>query len=262
MTICIAGMHRSGTSMITRLLNLCGLYLGAENELSPAAMDNEAGFWENWHFVSLNEDILAHFGGGWDLPPAMPEGWETHDEMLPFRQTATELIRRFTPHTLWGWKDPRNSILLPFWKRLIPDLKILVCIRNPLEVVQSLSKRAYSSYHFSMNLWRTYYQRLLSDTLPTERVVTHYDSYFHSPQAELRRVLKSLNIPVSSKIIDQACATISEQLRHSTITNQGLSESKIPSDVLDIYLMLCDEARRSWNTNAIVKTLKTLARFK
>ena len=38
MTICIAGMHRSGTSMITRLLNLCGLYLGPKTELSPAAL--------------------------------------------------------------------------------------------------------------------------------------------------------------------------------------------------------------------------------
>jgi hypothetical protein len=53
MPICIAGMHRSGTSMIARLLNLCGLYLGPEAELDAIGFDNKAGFWENPHFVQL-----------------------------------------------------------------------------------------------------------------------------------------------------------------------------------------------------------------
>jgi hypothetical protein len=74
MPICIAGMHRSGTSMVARLLNLCSLYLGPETELVGAAPGNEEGFWENGLFVRLNEDALAQLGGGWDLPPAMTEG--------------------------------------------------------------------------------------------------------------------------------------------------------------------------------------------
>lgn len=261
MAICIAGMHRSGTSMITRLLNLCGLYLGPENELSPAALDNEAGFWENWNFVRLNENILARFGGGWDLPPTMPEGWETKDDIIPFRNAAVELIERFSPYEIWGWKDPRNSIMIPFWRGLIPDLKILVCVRNPLEVAQSLSNRAYSSFPFSMNLWRTYYQRLLSSTLPTERVVTHYDSYFHNPQAELRRVLRLLKIPTTSKIIEDACSTISVQLRHNRTEDRGLKKSKFSSEISDIYIKLCSEANVSRETNAIVKMIMSLTRF-
>jgi len=261
MAICVAGMHRSGTSMITRLLNLCGLYLGPEDELAPAALDNEAGFWENRHFVRLNEEVLAQFGGGWDLPPTMPEGWQTQSEIIPFRNDAAELIERFSTYEIWGWKDPRNSIMLPFWKGLIPDLKILVCIRNPIEVAQSLSKRAYSSYPFSLNLWMTYYQRLLSTTQPAERVVTHYDSYFYNPQAELRRVLRLLNIPASWRIIEQACSSISVQLRHNRIKDQR-EESKIPSDVLDIYMRLCDEAKFSSETNTIVKMITSLTRFR
>ena len=44
--ICIAGAHRSGTSMVMRLLHECGLYLGAESDLMPAQADNPDGFWE------------------------------------------------------------------------------------------------------------------------------------------------------------------------------------------------------------------------
>jgi len=42
--ICIAGAHRSGTSMLTRLLHACGLYLGEKSALMPAQADNPDGF--------------------------------------------------------------------------------------------------------------------------------------------------------------------------------------------------------------------------
>ena len=69
MPICIAGMHRSGTSMVTKLLHLCGLYLGEESDLMAATLENPEGYWENARFVGVNDDLLAHVGGGWDLAP-------------------------------------------------------------------------------------------------------------------------------------------------------------------------------------------------
>ena len=68
--ICVAGMHRSGTSMVARLLSLCGLYLGPDKELSRGAPDNTEGFWEHPDFVRLNDQLLALVDAGWDLPPA------------------------------------------------------------------------------------------------------------------------------------------------------------------------------------------------
>jgi hypothetical protein len=257
MPICIAGMHRSGTSMVTRLLNLCGLYLGPETDLSAAAFDNEAGFWENRRFVSLNEEALARLGGGWDLPPAVRQGWESNDEMIPLAGDAAEIIGHFSPHKLWGWKDPRNSIMFPFWKKLIPDLRIVVCIRNPVEVARSLSKRNYSSLAFGLNLWLAYHQRLLSDTRTGERVVTHYDSYFHDPPSELQRVLRLLDMSASSETIEHACSTVSAHLRHSRVTTQEMAEIKVPRDVTDCYLRMCDEAGAVYQASAGEAALKS-----
>lgn len=242
MTICIAGMHRSGTSMITRLLNLCGLYLGPEKEVSVSAFDNEAGFWENSRFVKLNDEILRQAGGGWDLPPVLPEGWEFGDEMNRFDEEALALVKQFSPYTLWGWKDPRNSISFPYWKRLIPDLKLLICLRNPLEVAQSLQRRGHSSLAFGLHLWLDYNQRLLNGLPSGERVVTHYNAYFHNPQAELRRILNLLRISASSEIIEQACSTISVPLRHSWMTTEELVKSNVSEEVLDCYMKMCSEA--------------------
>ena len=250
MTVCIAGMHRSGTSMIARLLNLCGLYLGPDAEVSGAAFDNEAGFWENRRFLKLNEDALTQLGGGWDLPPLLSEGWEEDNRMLQLRNRALELITSFDQHEIWGWKDPRNSVMIPFWKSLIPDLKVIVCLRNPLEVAQSLNKRGFSSPAFGLNLWMIYSQRLLSTTRPDERVVTHYNSYFHNAQAELHRVLKLLKIPASEEIIDQACSSVSAQLRHNWAKTQDLSESNVPAEVLNLYAKMCDEAGSIYRASA------------
>jgi hypothetical protein len=71
--ICIAGAHRSGTSMVTRLLHRCSLDLGPLSELMPAQADNPEGFWEHLGFVALNDELLSELGGAWDLPPTADE---------------------------------------------------------------------------------------------------------------------------------------------------------------------------------------------
>lgn len=241
MPICIAGMHRSGTSMVSRLLNFCGLYLGPASELSAPASDNQEGFWENVHFVEMNERILAQFDAGWDLPPTFSEDWESQPKIIPLQTEAADLIHRFSAHEPWGWKDPRNSLTLAFWMRLIPDLKVVICLRNPLEVAQSLNLRNFSSIAFGLRLWLAHNQLIFSAVSPEDLVVTHYDAYFYAPKAELRRILDLLNIPASKKIIEGACSTVSANLRHQIVPIEVLS-SEVAPDILKCYLDLCEQA--------------------
>ena len=139
--VCILGMHRSGTSMVTRLLNLCSLYLGPNDEMNPPeAQDNPAGYWENLRFLHLNEEILALLGGSWDHPPEVETAWWKQSQFDALRQRATALIAEFEQHAPWGWKDPRTCLTLPFWLDVVPDLKFVFCLRNPLEIVYSLSR--------------------------------------------------------------------------------------------------------------------------
>src|SRR5512146_569597 len=72
--ILVLGMHRSGTSAVARVLNLCGASLGGE--LLPAKEDNERGFWENRAILALHERFLAEVGSSWhDLAP-LPADWQ------------------------------------------------------------------------------------------------------------------------------------------------------------------------------------------
>jgi hypothetical protein len=143
--------------------------------------------------------------------------------MLPYREKAQHIIDQFKDHTTWGWKDPRNSLTIDFWKSMLPMQKVIVCVRNPLEVVQSLSKRGYSSPRFGLNLWLSYNKHLLEAIPPESRIITHFDSYFSNPGGELKRVLDFLEIPITEEKFTYALTSISLPLRHNRVVPNGYS---------------------------------------
>ena len=141
--VCVLGMHRSGTSVAARLMNLLGVYLGAEERLLDSQPDNPKGFWEYQPIFELNEEILGRLGGTWHEPPPMPPGWETAAELADLRQRARDLVARTFASGDWGWKDPRTCLTLPFWKAILPPVHYVICMRSPAEVAASLEERRW-----------------------------------------------------------------------------------------------------------------------
>jgi hypothetical protein len=60
--VCVLGMHRSGTSAVTRALNLRGMDLGLPEYLVGLREDNPEGFWENLGFSEVSDEILTPRG--------------------------------------------------------------------------------------------------------------------------------------------------------------------------------------------------------
>lgn len=102
----------------------------------PAAGDNTDGYWENLKFVRLNERLLAAGGGTWFAPPV------TLCETPEITADAKRILAEFEGREPWGWKDPRNAVTLPFWKGLLPAVKVLICVRHPDETSSSLAASA------------------------------------------------------------------------------------------------------------------------
>ena len=63
-------------SLVSRALNVLGLYLGPEEHLMRPSSDNPAGHWENRPIKQINDEILSILGGSWSAPPPLPPGWE------------------------------------------------------------------------------------------------------------------------------------------------------------------------------------------
>ena len=235
MPVCIGGMHRSGMSLVARLLASAGL------SISPPSDSVDGG-----PFTQVNEALLAEVGGGWDLPPIVPEGWEKWGQLAALRQQATAAVNSLHGQSAWGWSDPCNCLTFPFWRALLPGVKVIVCLRNPLEMARSLHACTRASVASAMNLWMSYNQRLLAEARPEDRIITHYESYLHEPAAELRRVLDGLEMPASDEVIAQACAGVSPSLRHHQATLRELLSAEAPADVVGLYIAMCQEAGPVW----------------
>ena len=237
--ICIAGAHRSGTSMLTRLLHRCGLHLGEETDLMPAAADNPDGFWEHLRFVKINDEILNALGGSWDLPP-LPAANFAGVELDPLRAKARLLVESFAGKDPWGWKDPRNCLTIPFWENLLPGLKTLVIVRNPLETAYSMHARNGNSYALGLRLWEIYNRRLLAQTRPDSRIITDYRVFFEDPEAELRKIASFLGWPETE--IAAAAGMINEKRRHTSFTLEQLIDAGVSQEIVELYRSLTKEA--------------------
>src|SRR4249919_4299322 len=101
--ILVLGMHRSGTSALTRVLNLHGVALG-DNLMDPAP-DNPSGFWENRDVVDMHDRLLAGLDRGWQDPRPLPRAWLRSRAAQQAEKRIAEIIdRNFAGQALWAIK--------------------------------------------------------------------------------------------------------------------------------------------------------------
>jgi len=146
--VCVTGMHRSGTSFIAGALQFLGVTLGDPARMLKPGADNPKGYFEIKAIVQLDDELLAHLGGAWDQPPVLDPGWELDAGLGPFRERACAILDdTFGPESerapVVAWKDPRLSLLLPFWRTVTPITTTVVVVRDPVEVAASLAVRGY-----------------------------------------------------------------------------------------------------------------------
>jgi glycosyltransferase involved in cell wall biosynthesis len=169
--IFILGLHRSGTSMLTGVLNICGVFLGKQDSMYGPDINNPKGYFENRKVIAINEMILDHYGLAWDSLEGLPRNWQNSlfSKWLG-SITMTILNREFHDIQVWGVKDPRICLTLKFWERLFPDMKIVMVERDINEVIHSLDKRQ-SSPPDSKRLVEHYLSELAAN-LAGKRVIT------------------------------------------------------------------------------------------
>src|SRR5947207_5287138 len=216
--------------MLTRLLHKCGLELGPESELMPPQADNPDGFWENLRFVAINDEVLNELGAAWDLPPTISANFKD-PSLEPMRIKARTLIAEFDSHKGWGWKDPRNSLTLPFWHDLLPGLQLVIIVRNPLEAAYSMRKRNGTSYAFALRLWEIYNRRLIEAASKHERLVTHYDLFFENAEKELKRIGNFVGLPDAK--IRSAAELVATKRRHTHFAIDQLVDAGVSGEVVE-----------------------------
>lgn len=155
-TIMVLGMHRSGTSAVARMLNLLGSDL--PRTLMPEAPSNPKGHWESNAIMELNDAILRSGGSSWHDWQQFNPTWYESPVVSDFMQRASIVLHEeYGTSHLFVLKDPRNCRLIRFWLDVLKDADVqplvVIPLRNPLEVADSLEARDGMHRDFALLLW-------------------------------------------------------------------------------------------------------------
>ena len=256
--IIIIGMHRAGTSLLTKILSQLGVFIG--NDLDD---NNESKF-----FCKLNDWAMFQCGATWDNPYNMQF---LTDEIISeissnFKKTlnsrsAKKYNSNFkkinSKESFWGWKDPRNTFTLEIWRKIYPEAKVVHIYRNPIDVAESLrkreqifqaakgaqtktglkkkinekflvNKRLYSqslrvnNIIEGVKLWEQY----TSAALNIKGIIVHfcYEEMLENPKKIIKELCEFIKLDIEDKNIIEITQTIDKSRKYAFLENPELVE--------------------------------------
>jgi len=216
----VLGMHRSGTSALTRVLGLAGATL-PRHKMAPAD-DNALGFWEPQPIVDAHDRFLKKAGTGWEAIADYPAAIFTSDEAAACRKSLIALVAgEYGDASLFILKDPRISRLMPLWRPVLDELgiapRIVIMVRNPLEICSSLKARSGWSEHRAMLVWLRYMLAAERDTRDLPRCFVGYTQLMRDWRGTVARLSNRLGIafPERGTTVEQRIdGFIRPDLRH------------------------------------------------
>lgn len=192
----VLGMARSGTSVITRGLQAVGVDLG--DQLYRPDHRNPKGFYEDVDIVyKLNRSILYHLDYPM-LPNVVAAEIQNGNKLLAqYKQRAIKLLeQRFVNTNHWGFKDPRNIVLLPFWQDVFAELSLnqhyVIALRNPLASAQSVQKLSKKELEQGLLAWLLHLYSAVELTQGHQAIVIAYEAMLKQPKTQLERLKDKL----------------------------------------------------------------------
>ena len=256
--IIVIGMHRSGSSLLVKVLEELGVFMG--NDLEE---NNESIFFNN-----MNEWLLKQAGASWYSPESF--NYISDD----FKSIMVDILKNRLKgihqkkylgknassigeiSSAWGWKDPRNTFTIDVWKELFPDAKIIHIYRNPVDVVSSLVKREMNEVPLIENktrtgikkkvyglklpskrlmhhkfkctnkdgaysLWKEYTNKALSISLTDKMCVKHiaYEDLIENPKLIIKQLIEFCNLDINTKADSGILKMIDKSRKYAFLNN-------------------------------------------
>ena len=224
--VVVLGMHRSGTSLVAGALSKIGVEFG--DKLLPPKAYNPKGFFEHVEILSINEEILRTLGSSFfDMADLLPS-WHTSVYLIPLKEKLKEVIEReFSGKKVFGFKDPRISILLPLYLEVIRELdleaRFVVCERPDPEVAMSFRERGFPIFQ-SLVLSRKYREAIEKGMAGQKYVRIAMQEMLDNPRATLEKIIQKLKLPLHIK--KEHLATL------ESFVDKGLKNHDVSSDEL------------------------------
>lgn len=225
----VLGMHRSGTSVMARVLGLCGAAL-PKHTIPDSEKSNPLGHWEPLHIVETHDRFLQDAGTGWDEMGEYPEDIFRSELARFYQNRLMNIVRKeYGDAQIFVLKDPRTSRLMRLWRPILTKLKvrpqIVITVRNPLEVADSLRNRDGWDEHRALVVWMRYMLSAERSTRDLSRCFIKYDQLL----SDWRTVIQKISDQLGTSLLRRKPATdakidkfIRKDLRHNSRSDAEL----------------------------------------
>ena len=258
--IIILGMHRSGTTMITKMLENLGLFVGAEKEVNNEALF----FWKinNWIFDLHTATPEKPYNLRYSNPACRKIILESLDYFIQSDKRKQYLGKHASSFKNikdvdfpYGWKDPKNTFTTDFWSAVFPNPKIIHIYRNPIDSVSSyierdlelknkfewnwkkklkrdflISKNFHENFRLynleeGYNLWEEYVTKALSlkNTFP-DYIEIKYEDFLEKPFENLQTLAKFSGLQPSEQQLQNEIAAIKSERAFAFLNNEKYVE--------------------------------------
>lgn len=231
--ILVAGMHRSGTSAFSRLFALAGASL-PESLVGPRA-GNDLGHWESAPLVALNDATLAAVGASWCDWREI--AWPSDDARRDYIAKLTGVIRAdYADEPLITAKDPRQCRFVGEFLEAAAaegiDVRVVIPIRNPLEVCGSLAKRDQMDIADAALLWLRYTLEAEKASRGVPRAVVLYERLLSDWRREFEAMSTAIGMtwPVDADAMEtDVAAFLDPGQRHHAAGRDDLAADRLTS---------------------------------
>ena len=266
--VAVLGMHRSGTSAITGVLTKLGGE--APKSLLPANSGNRRGYFESVPLMYFHDELLASAGCHWHDWRKFNPSWYRSPVVKTYKERAKKLFQdEFTNAPLPILKDPRICRFAPFWLDVFEDMgmtpRIVMPIRSPLDVAQSLKSRDMMSTTKALLLWLRHVLDAEAQTRNIARSIFTWEQFLSDWRGTTDKI--SLETGLAwSRLSDRTGYEIdkflsAELVHHRTAHTDLVAHSDVHEWTLEAYDALLELARNPFSNSATERLDRVRALF-
>lgn len=193
------GIHRSGTSMTSSLVQRWAQYSGAACKDKIIDPLNPKGYFESTEVQSTLIDAASYL-----IQSKNISGWShsfnQHLNSLIVKNTrfANALEHQFKKlrdvGVPWCSKSPMFCITVPLWEHFVEDPVLIITVRNPYDTARSLlnlkgKKQTQGGIVSNLLIWQHYLAKALQDTSKSKRrFFVSYEKIIEDPELQITKL--------------------------------------------------------------------------
>lgn len=269
----VLGMHRSGTSALTRLLSLAGAALPLR--LMPAGPGNESGHWEPLHLVEYHDKLLDGLGSAWHDWTAADFSQQTPQQLADIKSNIKRLLAEDYPRgAIYAVKDPRicrfAKLFIETVEETGDEVALVHAFRSPLDVVNSLNSRKvvwpqrYTTTDAAL-LWLRHVLDAEAACVGRRRALISFDALMSDPKAALARVVQQTGLALEKswdEIEPDVRTFLSPTQRHHAFDDTSLNLNPDTRGWVErVFLALRDLEANHGDPAALQTIREVAARF-